>query len=138
MSEDFNQKILDIIEMLGSSDIKDNMAGGNEGSRGSTETGSSNKSEGTGKTGTGNDNNEQVDRIRNLIELFLNSKKNDDSSKIPYNINSIISQNDPKINLLKSIKPFLNSRRQNRLNKCINILQMSYVARLFKEQEEGS
>ncbi len=128
MSEDLNQKILDIIEMLGSNDIKDNMAG-------RAGTVSSNEAESSGKAETGTDNNEQRDNIKELIELFLNSKGNRDFSKTS---NNIISHSDPRVNLLKSIKPFLNSRRQNRLNKCINILQMSAVAKLFKEQEEGS
>ncbi len=44
-------------------------------------------------------------------------------------------ENDPRINLLSAIKPFMNSSRQKRINSCIRMLQISNLARYLDEME---
>lgn len=38
---------------------------------------------------------------------------------------------DPRINLLRSVEPFLGGRRRQKLQKCISILQMGGTVKLF-------
>ena len=44
--------------------------------------------------------------------------------------------NDPRINLLHAIKPFMNNKRQKKISNCIQLLQMSSVARLLDNQDK--
>lgn len=44
--------------------------------------------------------------------------------------------NDPRINLLKAIKPFMNSRRQKKIGSCIQILQVASLSRLLNDKEK--
>lgn len=48
----------------------------------------------------------------------------------------INSANDPRINLLQAIKPFMNSKRQNKISNCIQILQLAGLSRLLNEHEK--
>lgn len=44
--------------------------------------------------------------------------------------------NDPRINLLNAIKPFMNNRRQKKISNCIQLLQIASLSRLLNEQEK--
>jgi len=44
--------------------------------------------------------------------------------------------NDPRINLLNAIKPFMNSRRQKKIGNCIQILQVASLSRLLNDKEK--
>ena len=41
--------------------------------------------------------------------------------------------NDPRVNLLRSVKPFLGVRRQQKLQRCISLLQMGGAVRMLGE-----
>ncbi len=41
--------------------------------------------------------------------------------------------NDPRVNLLRSVKPFLGGKRQQKLQKCISLLQMGGAVRMLGE-----
>jgi len=44
--------------------------------------------------------------------------------------------NDPRVNLLMAIKPFLNDKRQKKLSNCINLLRVSRLVRLMDENDK--
>ena len=46
------------------------------------------------------------------------------------------TNNDPRINLLHAIKPFMNSRRQKKIGNCIQLLQVASLSRLLEEHEK--
>ena len=78
------------------------------------------------------------------------SDANDNEKTISYNSNAnsdmlnstreamerINSANDPRINLLQAIKPFMNNKRQNKISNCIQILQLAGLSRLLNEHEK--
>lgn len=45
----------------------------------------------------------------------------------------IRNHNDPRINLINAIKPFLSSKRQKKLGNCINMLHMSRLSKFFDD-----
>ena len=44
--------------------------------------------------------------------------------------------NDPRINLLYAIRPFMNVRRQKKIGDCIQLLQVAGLSRLLDESEK--
>jgi len=51
-------------------------------------------------------------------------------------LNRLNTANDPRINLLNAIKPFMNSRRQKKISSCIQLLQIASISRLLNEHEK--
>lgn len=47
----------------------------------------------------------------------------------------INASNDPRINLLLAIKPFMNSRRQQKIGNCIQLLKIAGLSRMFNAHE---
>lgn len=64
------------------------------------------------------DNLELVRKIRNMMDR-------------------VSSTNDPGINLLNAIRPFLKKSRQNKLNKCIQIMHVSRLARYMDDNDKS-
>ncbi len=72
----------------------------------------------------------------------------DSNSNNSFDINTIVKiksimdtlnkKNDPKSNLLYSLKPYLRKSRQAKLDQYVNILKISQVASLFSKNEEES
>ena len=52
----------------------------------------------------------------------------------PAGINAV---NDPRINLLNAIKPFMNSRRQKKISSCIQLLRVASLSRMLNEQNSN-
>jgi len=46
--------------------------------------------------------------------------------------------NDPRINLLTAISPFLNNSRRKKINNCIKLFQMTQVTRMITEMEKNN
>jgi hypothetical protein len=67
---------------------------------------------------------------------FSGTDINDITARLKKAINSLGNLNDPRINLLNAIRPFLNSRRQKKINNCIQLLQITSLTRLMNEQEK--
>ncbi|GAE90011.1 hypothetical protein [Acetivibrio straminisolvens] len=44
--------------------------------------------------------------------------------------------NDPRINLLTAIKPFLSNSRQQRLSNCIRLFQVTQITKLMSDPEK--
>ncbi len=51
-------------------------------------------------------------------------------------MNRISSANDPRINLLHAIEPFMNTRRQRKIGNCIQLLQLAGLSRLLNDREK--
>lgn len=45
------------------------------------------------------------------------------------------TKNDTRINLLKSIKPYLNIERQEKINTCMMILQLAEISKMLDKEE---
>ena len=96
-------------------------------------------------------NNELPDDIKNIVNDFFNSAKNDsstssnndpsfDTSGIDFDtilkMKTIMDsmnnpQNDPRSNLLKSLKPYLRDSRKSKVDQYIKIFSMGKVFEAF-------
>ena len=127
MSEDLNKKVKQIADMLSQENLPDSLksllsllagSGGGEESSPKIKESLPAKEEGLERSNL-EDNIDMMRKIKKIMDR-LNSS------------------NDPRINLLSALKPFLNSRRQSKLKNCVNILRMSSALRLMDESEKGS
>jgi hypothetical protein len=55
--------------------------------------------------------------------------------KIKSIMEALNTKNDPKSNLLYSLKPYLRKSKQDKLDQYVNILKISQVANLFKTEK---
>jgi hypothetical protein len=124
MNDDMNKKIKQVAELLGQEDIPDNVkslisllasSGSKEESPSKINT-SPSREEKPEKTDL-DENVEMVRRVRSMMEKMR-------------------SNNDPRVNLLTAIRPFLNDSRQKKVSNIIKLLQMSSVAKFVDEFEK--
>lgn len=57
----------------------------------------------------------------------------DMARKMKKAMNMLNPPNDPKINLLNAINPYLNKNRQRKLQTCMKLIKMGSLAKLFEE-----
>lgn len=71
-----------------------------------------------------------------------NSNNMDDNLEMMRKVKTIMdgmrSVNDPRINLLTAISPFLNNSRQKKISNCIRLFQMTQVTRMMTEMEKNN
>jgi hypothetical protein len=76
--------------------------------------------------------NKQKDKsdedFRNNVELMR---------KVKSIINDANNLNDPRINLLTAIKPFLNNNRQKKVGDCIKLFQMFHLTNMMTDIEKS-
>jgi len=53
-----------------------------------------------------------------------------------YTMDAMRNINDPRINLLTAIKPFLSSGRQKKLSNCIRLFQVTQITKLMSDPEK--
>lgn len=58
--------------------------------------------------------------------------------KVKTIMESMRNMNDPRINLLTAIRPFLNASRQKKISNCIKLFQMTQVTRMITEMEKDN
>lgn len=88
--------------------------------------------------------NINIDAIKNILEQNSNSdsKKNNDSSSFNIDINTMLKmksiidamnsqKDDPRANLLKSLKPYLKESRKEKVDQYIKIFSMEKVFEQF-------
>lgn len=127
MSDDMNKKIQQIAELLGQENMPDNVK-----NLLSVLAGSLEKKEADPATAEAEDE-------RVLEEKPVSTEAGNDSdmlSRVKKLAGSMSAGNDPRINLLHAIKPFMNSKRQKKIGNCIQLLQMSSLARLLDNQDK--
>ena len=57
--------------------------------------------------------------------------------KVKSIINDANNLNDPRINLLTAIKPFLNNNRQKKVGDCIKLFQMFHLTNMMTDIEKS-
>ena len=130
MSDDMNKKIQQIAELLGQETMPDNVKGLLSLLAGSLDK----KEDETPAATVEEDNPEPVKE-----ERPVRAEAGNDSemlNRVKKLASSIGAGNDPRINLLHAIKPFMNSNRQKKIGNCIQLLQMSGFARLLDNQDK--
>lgn len=128
LSEDLNKKMKQITELLGQENMSDNIqallsALTNTGNKEEHSPKSNEKA--TSKEDYKADNGEKTG-IDDHSELLRQAKKV---------VNRFSQNNDPRINLLNAIRPFLNSHRQEKVSNCIKILHLSRIVNVMDEHE---
>ncbi len=127
MSDDLNNKIKQISEMLGQENMPDNvknlinlLAGSSSNNNNEDEpVNTSNPTEDKAQSQPRSEVDDNIEMIR----------------KVKTVMDKLNNNNDPRVNLLTAIRPFLNNKRQDKLNSCIKILQMSSIARLMDDSQ---
>lgn len=126
MSEDLSKKIKQITDMLSQENMPENLKG-----LLSLLAGSGTGEEPSPKMSESHPAKEEKHERTDLEENI------DMMRKIKKVMDRLNSNNDPRINLLFALRPFLNNRRQKKLNNCINLLRMSSLAKLMEDHEKG-
>jgi len=126
MDDDMNKKIKQIASALGQENVPDNLVNLISAFANSISNENSSSKEENSRQASDNGVDRELADNMDMVRKFTD---------ILSRMNSI---NDPRINLLYAIKPFLNSRRQSKLKNCVNILRMSSALRLMDESEKGS
>ena len=120
MSDDLNKKIKQITDILGQENLPDNVKG-----LLSLLAGSGGKSE--------NNNTEAVVQKEERTDKTELEDNIDMLRRIKKVMDRVNSHNDPRVNLLNAIKPFLNSKRQKSLNNCVKLLRVSGLTKYFDD-----
>jgi hypothetical protein len=141
MSEDINSKIQQMAELLGQDEMPDNvksllsmLAGALGGSKDSD-----NQPENVENTDVPSDEPGTVftrDSSRRPENFSSGFNTEDLPNRLKKAINSMGNLNDPRVNLLLAIKPFMNNKRQKKINNCIQLLQITGMTRMLNNQEK--
>lgn len=137
MSDDLNKKIKQLTDILGQDSLPDNLKGllsllgsssGKQESSPDAEAAQhtlpakreerSSKEERSGKSDL-EDNIEMIRKVKTVMD-----KMN--------------SNHDPRVSLLTAIKPFLNNKRQKKLNDCIKLLQMASLTKFLDDNDKAN
>lgn len=126
MSDDLNKKIKQIADILGQDSMPDNLKGllSLLGSSGNKEELSPRADE----TIPVKEEKASRSELEENLELVRKMKKVMDK---------LNTKNDPRVNLLSAIRPFLNNTRQKRLNDCIKLLQVTSLKSFMDESEKS-
>jgi len=127
MSDDLNKKIKQITDVLGQDSLPDNLKGllnmlvssGSQDDSGQKET----------QTPSQKEEKPLKNDMEENMEMFRKVKKVMDRMN---------SNNDPRVNLLNAIKPFLNNSRQKKVSNCIKLLYMTNISKLMDETDKDN
>ena len=117
-------------------------------------TDNTNSSDNTNSNNTSdiNENNIDFSNLGNILSNFSsnsNSNNNSDSAnsntsidfetilKIKSIMETMNSKNDPRSNLLYSLKPYLRESKRSKLDQYANLLKITQVTGLFKNEKES-
>ncbi|MDP4092244.1 MAG: hypothetical protein Q8920_02695 [Bacillota bacterium] len=122
MSDDLGKKIKQITDLLSQDNMSETLKdlfsafagpGGNSEAQPKANDTPAAKEEGTGKG-----------EADSSVEMMRTAKKIMDK---------LNTNNDPRINLLSAIRPYLNNKRQKKLDSCLRLLQVSSLTRLMED-----
>lgn len=139
MSEDLNKKIQQVAELLGQENMPDNVKG-----LLSMLIGSLDKKDAASEKEDHNEKGietqeEKKEAEKNCASAHIDIEQNinpETMNKVKSHSGSLRNGNDPRINLLYAIKPFMNNNRQKKIGNCIQILQMTNIAKLMDNKEK--
>ena len=124
MSDDLNNKIKQITDILGQDKIPENVQG-----LLSLLAGALNNEDSSGKA------NEKSQPREVSSEQPEARENNDFTYRAKKAMDRLGTNADPKINLLLAIKPFLSTKRQQRVGNCIKVLNLSRLTSLLDDNE---
>lgn len=127
MSDDLSKKIKQITDLLSQENMPENLKGllsllAGPGGKEETQTKPVDPPALT-------ENNQNKSEVDDNVEMMRKIKKVMDR---------LNTNNDPRINLLNAIKPYLNTRRQKKLDSCIRLLQVTSLAKLMEESDKSN
>lgn len=126
MSEDLNKKVQQIAQILGQDDLPDNVKELVALIASSIGKKEDNTDQPVSREAAGNGtpspepaaiSTDFLDTARNALDRFN-------------------AANDPRINLLQAVKPFMNKRRQVKIGNCIQLLKVAGLSRMLGEHEK--
>ena len=126
MSDDLDKKIQQIAEMLGQDKVPDNLK-----SLVSLLAGSLN-----GKEGSAPKQAEEEKPVEEKAVQAGNDENTEMMRRVKKLMDGVNMGNDPRINLLQAIKPFMNVKRQKKIGNAIQLLQMTGLARLMNNNDK--
>lgn len=126
MSDDLGKKVQQIAQMLGQDNLPDNVKELVTALASSL----SKKDDSPAKSDTPDANSAEKSAVQ---EPAVNTEILDTARRAMDRFNS---SNDPRINLLQAIKPFMNNKRQKKIGNCIQLLQIAGLSRLLNEHEK--
>jgi len=158
MSDDLGKKVQQIAQLLGQDNVPDNVKElisliaasldnkGNQrngSSKAASEEARDSSSPGDGSSSENisqaTNSPERDDVNHNTAGQIKEESGSDSNKELLDNAKKALSRfnaaNDPRINLLNAIKPFMNTRRQKKIGNCIQLLQIASLSRLLNEQE---
>lgn len=132
MSDDLGKKIKQITDLLGQDTVAEGVKGllsmlGNSNTKEDVPSQSSKQVEllPTGSEDARNNRVEQDDTV-NMIR------------KVKKVMDGISHGNDPRVNLLNALKPYLSKNRQSKLNSCVKLLSVTSLSKLIDDDDISS
>lgn len=150
MNDDFNKKLKQITEMLGGNEkASENLSSllsllTNSNGKDQSTTASSNTEPQKVKTESNLKTEANVGTVDSSPKLKIKdeeiSKNNfQDSAEMLRTVKTVMdtmqNMNDPRINLLTAIRPFLSSNRQKKVGNCIRLFQMTQLTKFMTDSE---
>ncbi len=140
MSDDLGKKVQQIAQMLGQDNVPDNIKELVSLIAASLNKGDSSPSSPEGDSSLPtlpdvlpDDGGTSPNKEVSDSAPALNSEALDNAKDTLRHLNSA---NDPRINLLNAIKPFMNNKRQKKIGNCIQLLQIAGLSRMLNEKEK--
>jgi hypothetical protein len=158
MSNDLGNRIQQIAHMLDQEDLPENMKElvallasslGKDGKAGDVSPDKKRSDEGDGEGDGEGDVSQQGHNLGDISDQKVTQDSTDDDTPVnpessvnPEIVNMAVkamdrikSANDPRVNLLQAIKPFMNTRRQKKIGNCIQLLQLTSISKLLNDRE---
>lgn len=126
MSDDLNKKIKQIADLLGQETVPDNI----KGLLSMLAASPDNREESVQKT------NEAVIKREDKSSRQDFDDSLDTMRRVKLLMDRVNSNSDPRLNLINAIRPFLNGKRQKKLNNCMKLLQMTRLTKLMEDNDK--
>jgi hypothetical protein len=133
MSDDMNDKFKQIAEMLGqnsNTNIPENV-------KGLLNMLLSSSSSNSKEESSSDDSSLKSDSNERSVKTDTD-ELTDMTRKIKKAMNALNTSNDPRVNLLNAIKPYLNNNRQRKLQTCLKLIRIGGMTKLMDDLEERS
>ncbi len=133
MSDDMGDKIKQIAEMLGGQDSNSGIPDNVKGLLNMFMSSNSSKDE-----TSSDDNSSEREKPSEESSKADTDDLADMARKMKKAMNLLNTNNDPRVNLLNAIKPYLNDNRQKKLQKCMKIIKIGSLTKMLDESEGRS
>lgn len=146
MSDDFNKKLKQITEMLGASEnMPENLSGllsmlASSASKDQSPPPTSETETQKERAPFKINSHESLSQEKTVKEERNNNDLQENMEmlrKVKGIMDAMKNTNDPRINLLTAISPFLSNNRQKKIGNCIKMFQMAQITRLMNDSEKS-